>query len=141
MTAANKNVTENGDEIYKAPMGLKLLVVGLGIGIILMLGLIIVKVIAGDHKKPEPAGKEALEKGAVLGNVDEEVPARSSFSGILYQGELQDLTIVRPEGAELISYAPNGLEIVLRFKMTDGSDLLLAVNRATGKQTRLTIPK
>jgi len=141
MTAANENVTENGDENYKAPMGLKLLVVGLGVAIVLMLGLIIVKVIAGDHKKPEPLGKEALERRASFGDVEVEVPVGSSFSGILYQGELQDLTIARPEGAELISYAPNGLEIVLRFKMADGSDLLLAVNRATGKQTRLTIPK
>lgn len=130
MTPANENVTENGDQNYKAPMGLKILVVALGVAIVLMLGLIIVKVIAGDHKKPKQLA-EAEEKGVISAPVVRKDQLIA----------LKDLSVARPEGGKLVSVAPNGLDLVLRFTMPDGSDELVIVNRATGSQTRVSIPK
>jgi len=132
MTAAKQNVTENGTEQHKAPFGLKLLVVGLGIAIVIMLGLIIFKVIAGDHKKTK---KTELP----LQQVSEAQPQISrvieSVTGINF-----NLTMKRPAGSDLISASTTATEIILHFKSAQ-ADTIVVVNRKTGKESRLTVSK
>ncbi len=139
MTSANENVTENADMTPKAPMALKVLVVALGIAIVALLGLIIWKVMAGDHKKKAPPQVTA-ERGSLVGGIEVQGLAPQTLQGVLYQTDFSDLILRRPEGGQLVSYTPNGLEIILHFKMADGTDQLLIINRATGKESRITIP-
>jgi hypothetical protein len=133
MTAANENVTENavsdGEEAPRAPLGLKILVVALGLAILVVLGLIIFKVMAGDHKKAK-ASREAQVAASTLSPSLAEVESGAIF----------DLSIVRPAGSSLVSTSVTSAEIVLTFKAPD-ADTIVVINRATGKESRLTVPK
>jgi len=121
MTSVKENVTQNGEEAPQTPVVLKVLVVVLGVAIIFMLGLIIWKVMAGDHKPTtgEPA-VEAIVKASE--------PAESF-----------DLNITRPAASELISTHVGPNEITLHFR-SESADTLIIVNKTTGKQSRLVVP-
>jgi hypothetical protein len=129
MTAANENVTENGEAPVKAPMFLKVLVVVLGLAIIGMLGLIIFKVMAGDHKKKTPVQVSETQQPAGLKTI-----APKSFVLI------GDIVVTRPAGSKLISATTNGREATLHFSSAD-VDVVMTVDRVTGEKSTITIPK
>jgi len=122
MTAAKENVTQNGDEPIKAPLGLKILVVVLGIAIVVMLVLIIWKVMVGDGKesRPETVAVSEVQLGS------------SPF--------LVDMAIERPAGSELVSTKASATEIILHFSSSE-ADMIVIIDRRSGKESRLTIAK
>jgi len=132
MTAANQNVThdsaENADDTptVKAPIGLKILVTVLGIAIIGMLGLIIFKIISGDHKKTKPAENVAL-------------PAISA-APITTNVSYEDVMLTRPKGMELVNVSSDSVSLVLQFKGPSGTVVML-VDKNNGKTRKIEIPK
>jgi len=130
MTLVNENVTQNGNDAPKAPLGLKILVVALGIAIIVMLGLIIWKVMAGDHKKSVPATVPGVRMAP---KEHAQVPENVEASYF-------DLTVTRPAKSELVRSTVAELEVVLHFRSAT-ADTIIVINRATGKESRITVPK
>jgi len=126
MTAAKQNVTRNSaeevPETTKVPMGLKILVVVLGLAILGMLGLIIYKVLAGGQKTPTTAAPNVL--AAPTSNA-------ASFS---------DMDVKRPVGSLLVEVTTNSHEIMLHFSGADG-DTLIFIDRTKGTKHSISIPK
>ena len=130
MTSVKENVTQNGDDVPQTPMGLKVLVVVLGLAIIFMLGLIIWKVMMGGAGKdvPVPVVASNLNPyGRPVGSGRPDSPVDV------------DLTIARPAGSELISTQVGSTEIVLHFRSVS-ADTIIIVDRFTGNENRLTSP-
>lgn len=120
MTAAEENVTEN----VKPPFLLKVLVVALGLAIVGMLGLIIMKVMAGDHKK--------VPSKPVASVVDEQETPGAMMP--------ENLSLARPEGSELVSYQYTDKGLVLHFTNSE-ADVIIMVDAASGKESSISIPK
>jgi hypothetical protein len=125
MNAVEQNVThETGEEHPKSPFWLKMLVTVLGLAIIGMLGLIIFKIVAGDHQK------ETLTDlpSATIGSVQHQpLPPHG------------DHQVTIPQGGQLIEVQPNGVELMLRIKLVDGSEKILFLNRTSGVVTTVEI--
>ena len=126
MTATNKNVTPddtgNDQETPAVPRGLKILVVALGVAILAMLVLIIYKVLAGDHKSSSknPAQKVTSQ---TLGSID-----------------FTNVALKRPAGSVLVKATNGPAEIMLQFSGPEG-DTLIFINRQTGAESRISVPK
>ena len=121
MTSVKENVTQNGEEAPQTPLGLKVLVVVLGLAIIFMLGLIIWKVMVGGAEKNVPAP-------VTVAPTYDTPAAVESF----------ELAVVRPADSDLISTQVSTTEIVLHFRSAAG-DTVVIVDRRTGKESRLSI--
>lgn len=122
MTPVKENVTQNGEETPQTPMGLKVLVVVLGIAIIFMLGLIIWTVMTGGADEDVPPPPTAT--------IGETVNSAESF----------DLAVARPAASELISVQGSPAEIILHFRSLE-ADTVIIIDRDTGKESRLTSPR
>ncbi|MBL4638970.1 MAG: hypothetical protein JKY57_00405 [Kordiimonadaceae bacterium] len=140
MTAGQQNVTPNStnnaeeDEVVKTPVWLWAVVVGLGVAIVGMLALIGYKVATGDNtKKPRPVVAQSLATSGTA-HTGATVPA-----SVLPVG-FKDLIIERPDGLPLSDVKLQDGYVMLRFK-GNGADYLVFVNSATGKTSRITIPK
>lgn len=120
MNGSDPKVTPVDEEtMASAPFFLKALVVGLGIAIIVMLGLILYKIVAGPESEPEARPAPVPTPVTAL-------PAR-------------DFDIDAPEGATLVAMVPAGAEVFLHFRLADGSDQIIILNRATGEQSSLRV--
>lgn len=98
------------------------MVIGLGLGIVAMLGLIFYTI-------AERAAESFLveDDATEISRASDAVPL------------LPELQVARPVGSELVSVSSVRDELLLHFRMETG-DVIIAVNRATGEQTRLDIP-
>jgi hypothetical protein len=140
MAAQNGNVTEeNAAEDVKAPMFLKVLVVVLGLAIVGMLTLMVVKLMAGDHKKAAP--KEQLEAVQQLDTVEREISVALERGGVSSASWMETVTVHRPEGAEVVSFQLQGALLVVHLKAAEGADIFMSIDRETGKVTSVSIPK
>ncbi len=126
MKPDEKNVTpdhaDSGEEATANYRGLKALVIGLGVGIVAMLGLIFYTI-------AERAAESMLAE-------DKEPQVSQAFEPV---SSLSELEISRPDGSELVSVSSSGGELLLHFRSETG-DMIIAVNRSTGEQTRVHIP-
>jgi len=126
MTAAKQNVTHGGTEqdqqVQKVPVGLKVLVVVLGLAILGMLGLIIFTVLAGGKK---------TSTAKTIPTIEKTTENRADFP---------DINIVRPADSALIKVTTGSGEIILHFSSPEG-DTLIFVDRAEGTENRISIPK
>ncbi len=123
MTAETQNVTPNMDdeETAKAPIGLIILVVALGIAILGMLALMAYKIMSGDASKPK---KQPV---AVTTTVADPV-------------EIGELKVIKPEGAKLSKVETTATSIVIHYQ-GDGVLILVIIDRLTGRESRITIPE
>lgn len=123
MTAETQNVTPNMDdeETAKAPIGLIILVVALGIAILGMLALMAYKIMSGDASKPKeaPVVAEAL------------VETNSGFD---------ELRVEKPEGSVLSKIETTDATVVLHYR-GNASVTLVLIDRLTGKESRVIIPE
>ncbi len=126
MKPDEKNVTpdhsDSSEEAVPSNRGLKAVVIGLGLGIVAMLGLIFYTI-------AERAAESFLveDDATEISRASDAVPL------------LPELQVARPVGSELVSVSSVRDELLLHFRMETG-DVIIAVNRATGEQTRLDIP-
>ena len=119
MNGSDEKVTPIDEEtMASAPFFLKAIVVGLGIAIIAMLGLILYRIVSG------PLPEE--EQQPVVGTT---APATAVPSG--------NFNVPVPEGAELVSMVPAGAEVFLHFRLREGKDQIVIVNRVTGEISHL----
>lgn len=126
MTVNDPNVTPkmDGDEPVKAPIGLIILVVALGIAIIAMLGLMVYKLMNGDASK----SKDTQEVGIVA-----ESPLTPSVN-------FEEITLKKPAGGRLADVKLHSATILLHYKTEKGETLIL-VDKHTGKESRIIIPE
>ncbi|MFC3053088.1 hypothetical protein [Kordiimonas pumila] len=128
MTVTNQNVTPDGagsDENIsdvKAPLVLKIIVAVLGIAIIGMLGLILMKIISGDHKKT--TAKQ------MVGH------AVSKQQNML----IEDREIKVPAGTVFEAVTSDNAHLILHFKGADKTVLVL-LDKQTGDLTNITVTK
>lgn len=122
MTPVKENVTQNGEETPQTPVGLKVLVVVLGVAIIFMLGLIIWTVMTGGAAEDTPPPPVAT--------IGETANSAESF----------DIAVTRPAESELISVQGSPVGIILHFRSLE-ADTVIIIDRVTGKESRLTSPK
>ena len=108
------------ETMESAPFFLKAIVVGLGIAIIGMLGLILYKIVAGPSEEaaPTPVVEAVLPPAGI---------------------DAKDFDIAVPADATLVSMQPQGAEVFLHVRLSDGSDQVIVVNRASGEIARLTL--
>ena len=108
------------ETMESAPFFLKAIVVGLGIAIIGMLGLILYKIVVGPSEgaAPTPIVEAALPPEGM---------------------GAKDFDVAVPAGATLVSVQPQGAEVFLHVRLSDGSDQVIIVNRASGEIARLTL--
>ncbi|WP_417458674.1 hypothetical protein [Kordiimonas sp.] len=117
--------------------GLKTLVLVLGLVIIALFIFVVYAIatkateqlIALDNGEKQPIAEVAPTTPA---------PQKALTSDIIAAG---DYHVVRPEGSELLSAIANERELLLHFRRADGSDTLILVDRASGKQTPVSVPK
>ncbi len=138
MTANTPNVTpqntENEEEVpQKAPMALIIVVVVLGIALVGMLGLIIMKIVSGDHKKKPEAG--------IVEQVSPAVTAESVVPTVASNFEFGDFKITQPANSKLVSYSAGGVEMYFHFELETGDNVIISLNRVTGNESRITIAK
>lgn len=122
MNGSDQKVTPIDDEAMEsAPFWLKAIVVGLGLAILGMLGLILYKIIVGPGEKQS-------------GDTSQDLPAVSQSVGTPPSG---DFDIDVPAGATLVTMVPAGAEVFLHFRLSDGSDQIIVLNRLTGETSKL----
>ena len=148
MTVQETNVTpdpasvddeEQADDTPQetVPPLLRLTVVVLGVAIIIMLALIVGTLIKRAISSDEEAQTVA---SAVLPDIagPEIANAPATLSPRL---DLRDgITVSRPPGALLASSQMAGHELILYFKLQDGGDLIMTVDRTDGRVQRIEIP-
>jgi len=140
MAAQNGNVTEeNAAEDVKAPMFLKVLVVVLGLAIVGMLALMVVKLMAGDHKKAAPTQQQ--ETVQQPDTVEKEISVALEHGGVSSASWMETVTVHRAEGAEVVSFQLQGPLLVVHLKAAEGADIFMSIDRETGKVTSVSIPK
>lgn len=124
MNGSDQKVTPIDEEtMASAPFWLKAVVVGLGIAIIAMMGLILYRIVAGPGEEPATGSAAAPVMS---------VPA--------YQGlSARDFDVQAPQGASLVAMVPAGTEVFLHFRLEDGGDQVIILNRATGEQSTLRV--
>lgn len=119
MNGSDEKVTPIDEEtMASAPFFLKAIVVGLGIAIIAMLGLILYRIVSGPL--PEEEEQPVAEVSAPV----TAVPAGN-------------FNVPVPEGAELISMVPAGAEVFLHFRLKEGTDQVVILNRINGEISHL----
>lgn len=121
MTAEMQNVTSNMDdeETTKAPIGLVILVVALGVAIIGMLGLMAFKIMSGD------ASKQKKQTAAVEMST---VPAAS----------FDELKVSKPADSTLSKIETNDNSVILHYRGEDKVTLIV-IDRVTGKESRIIV--
>ncbi len=120
MNGSDQKVTPIDEEtMASAPFWLKAIVVGLGIAIIAMMGLILYRIVSGPSEEPETVSALAPAISA---------PTSQNLSA-------RDFNIDAPQGASLVAMVPAGAEVFLHFRLEDGSDQVIILNRATGEQS------
>ncbi len=121
MTVEMQNVTPNMDdeETAKAPIGLVILVVALGIAILGMLGLMAFKIMSGDASKPK---KQAVAA---------EMPA------VIATG-FDELMVTKPAGSSLSKIETNDNSVILHYRGEDKTTLIM-IDRVTGKESRIIV--
>lgn len=113
------------DEVAPNYRGMKMLVIGLGIAIVGMLALIVYTI-------SQRAAAGLLGEGAeTQAEMQVESGAQAIPSG--------QHTLNRPDGAELVSVNAAGAELVFHFR-SDAGDMVIVLDRRTGKQTTVTVP-
>ena len=153
MSANQGNVTPNNENLGgagengqsskdedKPPVWLIVTVIVLGLAIIGMLVVIVMKVLIGD--KDDVAVPEEIPVAS------EEVDQQSQgLLGILksnidysYPEYLEHIEVNRPKGSQLVSSNVEGFYVILRFKLEDGSDQIMIVNRSDGSVDTIIIP-
>lgn len=126
MNGTTENVTHQNDDIVTpTPVWLKILVVGLGVAIIVMLGLILYKIISGVSNMSDD-GQLPIELSAVP------PVALAALPG-------GNFNIARPKGMELVAMVPADGEVFLHFRGKNGDDKVIIFNRLTGDVTSLEI--
>ncbi|MBL4788198.1 MAG: hypothetical protein JKY60_03840 [Kordiimonadaceae bacterium] len=135
MTAESKNVTsdvtsnsaaEDQDD-HRVPMLLKVIVVGLGLGIIGMLALIGYKIMAGGDDKAQETAVGAANRAAF-----------PLVQGVAEPVEFGAYTVTRPAGSQLVNVSSASAEITFHFTGPDG-DIIILLDRKTGRESRVTI--
>lgn len=124
MTAPTQNVTPNmgEEETAKAPIGLIILVVALGIAILGMLALMAYKIMSGDASKSKKVPVVATEQVATI------------VSGF------DELTVTKPEGSTLSKIETSDGTVTLHYK-SEASVTLILIDRVSGKESRVIIPE
>ncbi len=127
MNGSDQKVTPIDDEVMEsAPFWLKAIVVGLGLAILGMLGLILYKIIMG------PGDKQP-------GDTPQDMPTINQSVGLVPAPPSGDFDIDVPAGAALVTMVPSGPEVFLHFRLTDGSDQIIVLNRVTGETSTVGI--
>ncbi len=153
MSANQGNVTPNNENLGgaggndqppegedKPPVWLIVTVIVLGLAIIGMLVVIVMKVLIGD--KDEVAASEEIPVAS------EEVDQQpQELFGLLkssidysYPEYLEHIEVNRPKGSQLVSSNVEGFYVTLNFKLADGSDQIMIVNRSDGSVDTIIIP-
>jgi hypothetical protein len=128
MAINQPNVTsEETEAVDKPPRWLVATVIILGLAIIGMLVLMVVKIMAGD------GGDEGGEVAGAL-------QAPSIQGAVPSATYLKEASISRPEGSRLDSVEVYGHEMVMHFRLADGGDLVIVLNRVTGETSRIIVP-
>lgn len=132
MTAETENVTlANALQSETAPMWLKVLVVVLGIAIVGMLALILFKIVAGSGvEEPSAVGVSQSQEAQFS------QPVQSGTEPL----PPQDFDIVRPEGASLLSVRASGADVIFHFRLPEGSDQIIILDRRSGAVSRVNVP-
>jgi len=133
MATNQPNVTsEETEAVDKPPRWLVATVIILGLAIIGMLVLMVVKIMAGGSDDATD-----LPKGSLIDLQTQQ----ADLVGVLQQGPyLKEASISRPEGARLDSVEVYGHEMVMHFRLADGGDLVIVLNRVTGETSRVIVP-
>ncbi|GHF23472.1 hypothetical protein GCM10017044_17500 [Kordiimonas sediminis] len=153
MAVQTENVTSKNADMdefpqVKAPFGLKMLVIVLGVAIIGMLALIFYKIadeLTKAATKDPDAQETTVSANAAPADTGQAVSrSAGSRSAPTVQSARPDAggdyTLPRPEGASLTSTTVRDWEVVLQFRGVDGSDTILILDRASGKVTRIHVP-
>ncbi len=123
-------VAEELGSVADQHRGLKRLVLVLGL-VLLALFAFVVYAIAN----------RAAESFLELSDPAEEAPVAATeadpVTGALASG---DFKVRRPEGSTLVSVTGNARELIFHFRDATGGDLVVLVDRASGKQTPVQVP-
>ena len=116
MVKSSENISSSTEDLppLKAPLGLKLLVIGLGVAIIGMLALIIYKIaekttnsLAGEKPSVQvmenPEGQQAaMAAGGIKGDYQLTYPAGSSIDSLTVQGTVLIAMVTVPDGQKRV---------------------------------------
>ncbi|NVJ99671.1 MAG: hypothetical protein HWE25_16090 [Alphaproteobacteria bacterium] len=102
--------------------GLKILVIALGVGIVGMLGLIVY----------------TISQRAAAGLIGDDTTPVAEI--VVPVEKATDFIVDRPKGSELVSVEVRGIEMIFHFR-TDGADTVIILNRNSGEQSVVTVPR
>lgn len=122
MTNSPQNVTPEDETADEVPTWLRLLVVGLGIAIIVMLALIVGTILKRTVFAPDDMIGEDTVDAAVQPHKIEPI-----------EDLLTPLEVPIPSGARYISSTLSGATLLLEFRSDDGDTVLLLVDRQSGQ--------
>lgn len=129
MNGSDQKVTPIDEEtMASAPFWLKAVVVGLGVAIIAMMGLILYRIVAGPGEEPATGAASVPATSVPVMSV----PVSQGFSA-------RDFDVQAPQGASLVAVVPAGADVFLHFRLEDGGDQVIILNRATGEQSTLRV--
>ncbi len=130
MTADPSNVTPQSADAQDetVPLGLRILVIVLGVAIFIMIILIVGTIIKRSFDDKETGVSAQADPDSLL-SVTSNNPGSNAA--------LLDISVERPAGAQLVYSQIVGREFLLHFKLAEGGDMIMAVDRFTGTVRRL----
>ncbi|WP_417460208.1 hypothetical protein [Kordiimonas sp.] len=117
--------------------GLKTLVLVLGL-VIVALFIFVVYAIANKATEQLIALDNGEDQPIAEAAPSTPQPSQAAVSDVISAGNYR---VVRPAGSELLSAIASERELLLHFRRADGSDTLILVDRVSGKQTPVSVPK
>ena len=120
--------------------GLKTLVLVLGLVLVALFAFVVYAIANRAAESlmslEDPVAEPPIAEGATPVGDTENAGATGELAGETGHG----YHLLRPEGSELMSVSGNARELVFHFRDNRGGDLVILLDRATGRQTQVTVP-
>ena len=138
VTPDNQNLGKpEGNGYEKPPVWLIITVIVLGLAIIGMLVVIVMKVLIGDKDQRSSVPGQVPGNSGRIENIEAQAEKAKGLININYKEALE---VNRPAGSTLVSSQVSGRYISLTFRLENGGDTVLVLDRVDGSIDTVSIP-